>query len=268
MPGAALTGRLERRTVLGAGALTVAGLLAESQNPGRRVGGELVDALAARTAHLRSLDDHLGGTGTYRTYTVELEATAGMIRDAAYTADTGRRLAGVLAEQAQQAQQAGWAAFDAGSHARRAAVPRLPRGRPDRRRHRARRQLRVGVGRGGERDSGDLRVLPRVMLDQVRFQRRVRRCRGGQGQGVFLALAGFPRWRNMEMTGPTICAFPASRAATADRARLFAESRSGVALVTRRRAVSFMRQGTVAPGREIRGPSSRWVSVRRARQAT
>ncbi len=108
-------GGLERRAVLGAGALAAAGLLAESQNPGRQVGSELVDALAARTARLRALDEHLGGADTYRVYAVELEETAGMIRDASYTADTGRRLAGVFAEQAQQA---GWAAFDAGSHAR------------------------------------------------------------------------------------------------------------------------------------------------------
>lgn len=104
-----------RRAVLGAGALAAAGLLAESSHSGRHVGGDLVDALAARTARLRALDEHLGGADTYRTYSVELEATADLIRDAVYTSDTGRALARVLAEQAQQA---GWAAFDAGSNAR------------------------------------------------------------------------------------------------------------------------------------------------------
>lgn len=108
-------GGLERRTVLGAGALAAAGLLTEPTGSGQQVGMELVDALAARTARLRSLDDHLGGADTFRTYSFELEATASLIRDATYTSDTGRALAGLFAEQAQQA---GWAAFDAGSQAR------------------------------------------------------------------------------------------------------------------------------------------------------
>lgn len=64
---------------------------------------------------MRRLDEHLGGADTYRTYAVELEETPALIRDASYTQETGRRLAGVFAEQAQQA---GWAAVDAGSHAR------------------------------------------------------------------------------------------------------------------------------------------------------
>jgi DNA-binding transcriptional regulator YiaG len=106
---------VERRTVLGAGVLAAAGLLADESAPGRQVGAEVVEALKARTARLRALDDHLGGADTYRTYAGELEATAGVIRDATYTADTARALAGVFAEQAQQA---GWAAFDAGSHQR------------------------------------------------------------------------------------------------------------------------------------------------------
>jgi DNA-binding transcriptional regulator YiaG len=106
---------VQRRTVLGAGALAAAGLFAESAATGRRVGAELVEALAARTARLRSLDDHLGGADTYRTYAGELEATADLLRDASYTPETGRRLVGVFAEQAQQA---GWASFDAGVHPR------------------------------------------------------------------------------------------------------------------------------------------------------
>ena len=106
---------VQRRTVIGAGALAAAGLLDEPAATGGQVGAELVDALRARTARLRSLDDHLGGADTYRTYAGELEATAGLLRDAAYTQDTGRRLVGVFAEQAQQA---GWASFDAGVHAR------------------------------------------------------------------------------------------------------------------------------------------------------
>lgn len=106
---------IERRTVLGASVLAAAGLLTEPTAAGRQVGAELVDALAARTIRLRQLDEYLGGADTFRTYEGELEATAGLIRDATYTAETGRRLAGIFAEQAQQA---GWAAFDAGSHAR------------------------------------------------------------------------------------------------------------------------------------------------------
>ncbi len=89
-----------RRTVLGGGVLAAAGLLADSPRSGQQVGTDLVDALTAR---LRALDVHLGGADTYRTYCVELEATAGLIRDATYTHGTGRALAGVFAEQAQQA---------------------------------------------------------------------------------------------------------------------------------------------------------------------
>lgn len=106
--------QVNRRAVLGAGALAVAGLLAEPATS-RHVDDELVDALHARTTRLRALDEHLGGADTYRTYAAELEATTVLIRDAAYAPETGRRLAGLFAEQAQQA---GWAAFDAGSQYR------------------------------------------------------------------------------------------------------------------------------------------------------
>lgn len=80
---------------------------------GGRVGGDLPDRLRGRTARLRRLDDVLGGGDTYRVYVGEYEATKALLRDASYTEETGKRLLGVLAEQAQQA---GWAAFDGGRH--------------------------------------------------------------------------------------------------------------------------------------------------------
>lgn len=111
---------LARRSVLGAGTMLAAGLLAEPVHvedaaAGRRVGAELVEVLRARTARFRRLDDHLGGADTFRLYSTELEATGQVLQHAAYSQQTGRALAGVFAEQAQQA---GWAAFDAGEHAR------------------------------------------------------------------------------------------------------------------------------------------------------
>lgn len=116
------TGRcgVPRRTVLGTAALAAAGLAADTPHAehleaGPAVGAELVEALRARTARFRKLDEHLGGGDTYRTYAVELEATAAVLRRGVYGEDTGRALAGIFGEQAQQA---GWAAFDAGAHAR------------------------------------------------------------------------------------------------------------------------------------------------------
>ncbi|MFG2285151.1 XRE family transcriptional regulator [Streptomyces sp. NPDC048595] len=81
---------------------------------GRRIASNLPDQLRERTARLRRLDDVLGGGDTYRVYLGEYQVTKALMRDAAYTEETGQALLSVLAEQAQQA---GWAAFDGGKHA-------------------------------------------------------------------------------------------------------------------------------------------------------
>ncbi|WP_405948342.1 XRE family transcriptional regulator [Streptomyces prunicolor] len=80
---------------------------------GGRVGSDLPERLRKRTARLRRLDDVLGGGDTYRVYLGEYEATRTLLRDTAYTDETGQALLSVLAEQAQQA---GWAAFDGGRY--------------------------------------------------------------------------------------------------------------------------------------------------------
>ncbi|MFD5227406.1 XRE family transcriptional regulator [Streptomyces qaidamensis] len=99
-------------------ASAVAGLavgLPELTRPraGSRIGGDYPERLRERTARLRRLDDVLGGGDTYRVYLGEYQATKAVLRDSAYTEQTGRALLSVLAEQAQQA---GWAAFDGGRH--------------------------------------------------------------------------------------------------------------------------------------------------------
>ncbi|NBE85092.1 helix-turn-helix domain-containing protein [Micromonospora rubida] len=80
---------------------------------GRRVGAATPGRLAARTARLRRLDNHLGGADTHRLYAAEVDATTRLVQDGAYDEPTGRQLLAVLGEQAQLA---GWAAFDAGNH--------------------------------------------------------------------------------------------------------------------------------------------------------
>lgn len=106
-----------RRAVLEAGAM--AGMLAAVPQlahleTGRAIGAVDVEALRARTARLRRLDDYLGGADTFRLYAAETEATATLLTDTSYSENTGRALLSLYAEQAQQA---GWAAFDAGAGA-------------------------------------------------------------------------------------------------------------------------------------------------------
>ncbi|MCC9741514.1 XRE family transcriptional regulator [Streptomyces sp. MNU89] len=81
---------------------------------GRRIGEQDVRQLQRRTARLRALDDVLGGADTRRLYRSEVTTTLHLVRTCSYTEPVGRKLLGVLAEQAQQA---GWAAFDAGRQA-------------------------------------------------------------------------------------------------------------------------------------------------------
>ncbi|MFG2195470.1 XRE family transcriptional regulator [Streptomyces sp. NPDC048639] len=86
---------------------------------GRRIGSRDVEHIQRRTARLRGLDDVLGGADTRLVYRAELATTLRLLRESAYTESTGRRLLGVVAEQAQQA---GWAAFDAGDQREASAL--------------------------------------------------------------------------------------------------------------------------------------------------
>lgn len=94
----------------GTAALGASAFMAE-EKPGRHVGQSDVDTLRGRTAHLRGLDNSLGGADTYGVYLAEVERTDAILRAATFSENVGNALLGVLAEQAQLA---GWAAFDAG----------------------------------------------------------------------------------------------------------------------------------------------------------
>lgn len=113
-PGAEGEDVQRRQFLQSAGAGLVTGLPELSRpRAGRRIGPDVPARLRTRTARLRRLDDVLGGGDTYQVYLGEYQATKTLLRNAAYTEDTGRALLSVLAEQAQQA---GWAAFDSGRH--------------------------------------------------------------------------------------------------------------------------------------------------------
>lgn len=78
---------------------------------GRRIGDDTVARVEERLRQLRRLDDHLGGEQTRHLVTAELAATAGLLRDAAYTEAVGRRL---LTAVGELCQLAGWVAADSG----------------------------------------------------------------------------------------------------------------------------------------------------------
>lgn len=80
-----------------------------------------------------------------------------------------------------------------------------------------------------------LRVVRPVVLAQRGLEVGIANRRDGQDRLILVILASLPEVPNTEMTGPTIWALPASHPATARRARLLADSRSGVAVVTRSR---------------------------------
>ncbi|GLH94882.1 helix-turn-helix domain-containing protein [Phytohabitans aurantiacus] len=103
---------VRRRDVIAATGLAVT-LPRTAAGYGRQVGADVPAQLVERTARLRRLDDYLGGADTYRLFSAEVAATAALIRDGAYTENTGQKLLAVLSEQAQLA---GWSAFDAGAH--------------------------------------------------------------------------------------------------------------------------------------------------------
>jgi hypothetical protein len=59
---------------------------------GRRIGVGTGEEVERRVHQLRLLDDHVGGNDTYAMVTAELAATSGLLRDAAYPEELGRRL--------------------------------------------------------------------------------------------------------------------------------------------------------------------------------
>lgn len=80
---------------------------------GRRIGQSIVARVERRVHQLRQLDDHVGGIDTFHTVTAELAVTAGLLRDASYTEQVGRRL---LVAVGELCQIVGWVASDAGHH--------------------------------------------------------------------------------------------------------------------------------------------------------
>jgi transcriptional regulator with XRE-family HTH domain len=80
---------------------------------GRRVGGRLAQTVRERTDELRRMDDYLAGGDMHDLVVRELRATVQLVRDASYTAATGRHL---LVAVGELCQLAGWVTSDAGRH--------------------------------------------------------------------------------------------------------------------------------------------------------
>lgn len=78
---------------------------------GRRVGRELAVRVTRRADRLRHLDDHVAGTDLELAVARELRATDGLLREASYSDEVGRRL---LAALGDLCQLAGRVAADAG----------------------------------------------------------------------------------------------------------------------------------------------------------
>jgi transcriptional regulator with XRE-family HTH domain len=78
---------------------------------GRRVGDRLARLVGERVAVLRRMDDVLGGGDLHDLVRTELRSTLDAMREATYTAETGRVL---LSAVADLCQLAGWVAADAG----------------------------------------------------------------------------------------------------------------------------------------------------------
>ncbi len=84
---------------------------------GRRIGASMVDTVTRRVAQLRRVDDFIAGRELAPLVERELRATARLLRDAAYTDQTGRALLNAVAELCQLA---GWVTVDAGAPQRAA----------------------------------------------------------------------------------------------------------------------------------------------------
>ncbi|HEU5474103.1 MAG TPA: helix-turn-helix transcriptional regulator [Actinophytocola sp.] len=80
---------------------------------GRRISDRLVSRVERRTAELRRMDDFVAGGDLHGLVERELNATAGLLREASYTEILGRRLLAALGELCQLA---GWVVGDAGRY--------------------------------------------------------------------------------------------------------------------------------------------------------
>jgi tetratricopeptide (TPR) repeat protein len=78
---------------------------------GRRIGDSLGDRVQRRVEQLRHMDDFLGGRDLHDLVARELRVTIGLLKSAAYTDESGRRL---LIAVGELCQLAGWVASDAG----------------------------------------------------------------------------------------------------------------------------------------------------------
>lgn len=108
------TGDVQRREFIGVMAALAIPLARTDQLTSRRIGRSDVAELRRRTARLRRLDNIMGGAETYPVYSAEAHFTDRLIRESSHTAEIGRELLALLAEQQQQA---GWSAFDSGQQA-------------------------------------------------------------------------------------------------------------------------------------------------------
>lgn len=81
---------------------------------GRRIGSAVVQWATTRGEQLWAIDDLLGGGGTLQLAAADLGLIAGLIKNASYDMETGRKLYQLAADVSRTA---GWAAFDAGHHA-------------------------------------------------------------------------------------------------------------------------------------------------------
>lgn len=82
---------------------------------GRHVGYELVSRIETRVRHLRRMDDVIGGLDSHAIMTREVEVTAHLVREAAYTEAVHAALLRAIAELCQVT---GWVLDDAGRHER------------------------------------------------------------------------------------------------------------------------------------------------------
>ncbi|SDD78682.1 helix-turn-helix domain-containing protein [Actinokineospora iranica] len=86
---------------------------AMQRRAGRRLGSSLVDALDARVAELRHLDDVVGSADLLPAIRRELAEAEALVREGSYAGPVGQSLFTVTGELAQLA---GWVASDAGRH--------------------------------------------------------------------------------------------------------------------------------------------------------
>lgn len=92
--------------------------------------------------------------------------------------------------------------------------------------------MQIRIRPGNDRDCGDFRVLPEVVLEQMRLDLVVPVGADLEDELPFLARAELALCQNTDPTGPTICAPAASRAETTDCASFTAASRFSVAVDT------------------------------------